>query len=87
MLFTIFQITAILCFVFSIKVKMYKTNIVGFMTIFTIMLTVILHYLSSSLMIIDSYEHIHYLLITFLLIFISIYSTYKKYKRSLLCQL
>lgn len=85
MLFMIFQITAILCFLFSIKVKMYKTNLIGFITISIIMLTIVLYYLSSSLMISENYERIHYLLITFLLIFICIYSTYKKYKRSLLC--
>ena len=72
----VFQITALMCFLFSIKIKMYKKNIVGFMTILTVFISILLSYF------LDDFEDIHYLLISFLLIFIVIYNTYKTYKRS-----
>lgn len=72
----IFQITALMCFLFSIKTKMYKKNVVGFITIFTVFLSIVLSYF------LDDFEDIHYLLISLLLIFIVIYNTYKTYKRS-----
>lgn len=78
MIFTIFQLTALMCFVFSIRVKMYKTNITGFVTITIVMLSVVLYYLFINYLGIEIFEQIHYLLITGLLIFISIRSTYKK---------
>jgi hypothetical protein len=80
MLFIIFQITALLCFVFSIKVKMYKVNLIGFITISIVMLIVVFYHLSSSLSFLENYGKFHYLLITLLLLFISIHNTYKKYQ-------
>lgn len=77
MIFTIFQLTALMCFVFSIRVKMYKTNITGFVTITVVMLSVVLYYFINYLGK-ERFEQIHYLLIIGLLIFISIRSTYKK---------
>ena len=71
----IFQITALLCFLFAIKIKMYRKNIVGFVTIITIFISILLSYIT------DEFENIHYLLISLLLIFITIYNTYKTYKR------
>lgn len=78
MIFTIFQLTALMCFVFAIRVKMYKTNITGFVTITIVMLSVVLYYLFINYLGKEIFEEIHYLLITGLLIFISIRSTYKK---------
>lgn len=71
----IFQITSLMCFLFSIKIKMYKKNIVGFVTIATVFASIFLSYLT------DEFENIHYLLISMLLVFIVAYNTYKSYKR------
>ena len=73
----IFQITALMCFIFALKIKMYQKNLVGFITIVTIFASIFLSYLT------DEFESVHYLLVTVLLIFIVIYNTYKTYKRSL----
>lgn len=73
----IFQITALMCFIFALKIKMYQKNLVGFITIATIFASIFLSYLT------DEFESVHYLLVTVLLIFIVIYNTYKTYKRSL----
>lgn len=75
--FLIFQITSLMCFLFALKIKMYQKNIVGFVTISIIFLSIFLSYLT------DDFEAVHYILISFLLIFIVIYNTYKTYKRSL----
>lgn len=73
----IFQITSVMCFIFSIRIKMYQKNIVGFVTVSTVFVSILASY------IIDDFENIHYLLISLLMIFIVAYNTYKKYKRSL----
>ena len=73
----IFQITALMCFIFALKIKMYQKNIVGFITIATIFASIFLSYLT------DEFESAHYILISLLLVFIVIYNTYKTYKRSL----
>lgn len=73
----IFQITALMCFIFSLKIKMYKRNIVGFVTVTTIFASIFLSY------IVDEFADAHYFLISALLIYIVAYNTYKTYKRSL----
>ena len=73
----IFQITSLMCFLFALKIKMYQKNIVGFVTITIIFLSIFLSYLT------DEFESARYILISLLLIFIVIYNTYKTYKRSL----
>ena len=73
----IFQITSLMCFLFALKIKMYQKNIVGFVTITIIFLSIFLSYLT------DKFESAQYILISLLLIFIVIYNTYKTYKRSL----
>lgn len=70
-----FQITTLMCFIYSIRIKMYKKNIVGFVTIVTVFLSILLSYLT------DEFENMHYLLISVLLVFIVAYNTYKSYKR------
>ena len=72
-----FQITTLMCFIYSIRIKMYKKNIVGFVTIVTVFLSILLSYFT------EEFENVHYLLISFLLVFIVAYNTYKSYKRSL----
>ncbi len=72
----IFQITTLMCFLFSLKIKMYKKNIVGFVTIVTSFISILMSYF------IDEFENIHYLFVSFLLVFIVAYNTYKTYKRS-----
>ena len=57
---------------------MYKKNVVGFVTIVTVFLSILLSYFT------EEFENVHYLLISFLLVFIVAYNTYKSYKRSLL---
>lgn len=74
----IFQITTLMCFIYSIKIKMYRKNIVGFVTIVTVFMSILLSYFT------EEFENVHYLLISFLLVFIVAYNTYKSYKRSLL---
>ena len=74
----IFQITTLMCFIYSIKIKMYKKNIVGFITIVTVFMSILLSYFT------EEFENVHYLLVSFLLVFIVAYNTYKSYKRSLL---
>lgn len=73
----IFQITSLMCFLFSLKIKMYLKNIVGFITVTTVFISILLSYF------VDDFENIHYLLISILLIFIVGYNTYKSYKRQL----
>ena len=73
----IFQVTSLMCFLFALKIKMYQKNIVGFVTITIIFLSIFLSYLT------DKFESAQYILISLLLIFIVIYNTYKTYKRSL----
>lgn len=73
----IFQITTLMCFIFSLKIKMYQKNIVGFVTVVTVFVSILASY------VIEDFENIHYLLISLLMIFIVAYNTYKKYKRSL----
>lgn len=73
----IFQITTLMCFLFSIKIKMYRKNIVGFITIVTVFASILLSYFT------DEFENMHYLLVSLLLVFIVAYNTYKSYKRSL----
>lgn len=71
----IFQITSLMCFLFALKIKMYKKNIVGFVTISIIFFSIFLSYF------IDEFESAHYILVSILLLFIVIYNTYKTYKR------
>ncbi len=73
----IFQVTALMIFLYSLKIKMYKNNMVGFITISTIFVSIIFAYFDFA-----KYEDMHYLLISLLLIFIAIYHTYKVWKRS-----
>ena len=73
----IFKITTLMCFIFSLKIKMYQKNIVGFVTVVTVFVSILASY------VIEDFENIHYLLISLLMIFIVAYNTYKKYKRSL----
>jgi hypothetical protein len=76
----ILQITSLMCFIYAIKVKMYKANLVGFLVNCMFFLLVVIEYLNIS----DD-ENIHYLLASVLLIFISAYHTYKAYRRSHRC--
>lgn len=73
----IFQITALMCFLYALRIKMYFKNIVGFITITTVFMSILLSYFT------EDFENIHYLLVSMLLIFIVGYNTYKSYKRSL----
>jgi hypothetical protein len=73
----IFQITSLMCFLYALKIKMYLKNIVGFITISTIFVSILLSYF------VEDFENIHYLLVSMLLIFIVGYNTYKSYRRSL----
>lgn len=78
--FVLLQITSLMCFLYSLKIKMYKTNFVGFITILTMLITVLVHLTDLKL-----FENIHYCLMSSLLIFIAIYNTYKKYHRHKSC--
>lgn len=78
--FILFQLTAIVSFLFALKVKMYKTNFTGFITITIVMLSVIFYYIFQGFFTGDEFEKMHYLLLTILLIFISMRSPYLKYK-------
>lgn len=73
----IFQITTLMCFLYSIKIKMHRKNIVGFITILTVFVSILLSYFT------EEFENVHYLLVSFLLVFIVAYNTYESYKRSL----
>ena len=70
------QITSFMVFLFSIKVKMYQNNVVGFITVFTIFVSFVFAYF------VKEFEVMHYLMITFLLLFIAVYHTYKLWKRN-----
>lgn len=72
----ILQITSFMVFLFSIKVKMYQNNVVGFITVFTIFISFVFAYF------VKEFEILHYLMITFLLLFIAFYHTYKLWKRN-----
>lgn len=71
---TLLQITAPLCLVFSLRRKIYKTNLVGFVVIFLVCLFLLLSNFVSA------WEYNHYMLITILLLWIVAYNTYKHYK-------
>lgn len=73
----LFQITSLMVMLYSIKIKMYKNNVVGFSTITIVFMSIVLAYFN-----VHYYEDVHYLLISFLLIFIAIYHTYKVWKRN-----
>ena len=69
------QITTILCFLYALKIKMYKTNLIGFVTILTFLVSFGISYF------IPDFKEIHYLMLIFLLLFIVVYNTYKNYKK------
>lgn len=74
----ILQITALMCFLYAIKIKMYNKNMVGFIVTATIFSSIVATYFTSK----DNYANVHYILISGLLIFIMIYHTYKTWKRN-----
>lgn len=71
----ILQITSLMCFLYSLKIKMFKTNIIGFATISAALLSVTIS-LSDI-----SFSDYHFIINTILLLFIAVYHTYKSYKR------
>ena len=71
----ILQITALMCFLYSLKIKMYKTNVIGFATIIAALSSVIISNLDIE------FSDLHYVINTVLLLFITLYHTYKSYKR------
>jgi hypothetical protein len=71
----ILQITSLMCFLYSLKIKMFKTNVIGFATISAALISVIL-----SVSDVDFSEY-HFIINTALLLFISLFHTYKSYKR------
>lgn len=74
----VLQITALMCFLYAIKIKMYNNNLVGFVVTATIFFSILASYFTSK----DNYANIHYILISMLLIFIVTYHTYKTWKRN-----
>ena len=71
----ILQITALMCFLYSLKIKMYKTNVIGFATILAALSSVIISISDIE------FSDLHFVINTILLLFISLYHTYKSYKR------
>ena len=69
------QITALMCFLYSLKIKMFKTNLIGFATISAALVSVLLSVSDVN------FSDYHFLINTALLLFISIFHTYKSYKR------
>lgn len=80
MIFILFNLTAIVSFIFALKVKMWISNFTGFITIIVIMFSVVLYYIFQAFFPREVFENMHYLLLTILLSFISIRSPYLKYK-------
>ena len=76
MMLIVLQITSLMCFIYALKVRMFKNNLIGFMTILTTLSTVGLSAAGNSY-----FDNIHYTITSLLLIFITIYHTYLKYKR------
>jgi uncharacterized membrane protein len=74
----ILQITALMCFLYALKIKMYNKNIVGFVVTAVIFLSIVTSYFTTK----SSYADVHYILISILLIFIMFYHTYKSWKRN-----
>lgn len=71
----ILQITSLMCFLYSLKIKMFKTNVVGFVTISAALVSVIVS-LSDV-----EFSDYHFVINTALLLFITLYHTYKSYRR------
>ena len=71
----ILQITSLMCFLYSLKIKMFKTNVTGFATISAALISAIL-----SVSDVD-FSECHFIINTALLLFISLFHTYKSYKR------
>lgn len=76
----ILQITSLMCFIYSLKVKMYVKNLVGFVVTTTMFMSIIPSYFDYCY----QYAELHYILISALLLFIMIYHTYKSFKRNVL---
>ena len=76
----ILQITSLMCFIYSLKVKMYVKNLVGFVATTTMFISIIPSYFDFCY----QYAELHYILISALLLFIMIYHTYKSFKRNVL---
>lgn len=88
----ILQITSLMCFLYSLKIKMFKTNIIGFATISAALLSVTIslsdmsfsanqRFYQESFSVTISFSDYHFLINTALLLFITVYHTYKSYKR------
>lgn len=76
MMLVILQITSLMCFIYALKVKMFKNNLIGFLTISTTLSTVALSIAQNSY-----FDEAHYFITSLLLVFITSYHVYKKYKR------
>lgn len=76
MMLVVLQITSLMCFIYALKVKMFKNNLIGFMTILTTLATVGLSVAGNNY-----FDDAHYFITSLLLVFITVYHTYKKYKR------
>lgn len=74
----ILQITALMCFLYALKIKMYNKNIVGFVVTAMIFLSIVASYFTTK----SNYADVHYVLISLLLVFIMVYHTYKSWKRN-----
>lgn len=71
----ILQITSLMCLLYALKIKMYQKNIVGFITILVIFLSIVVSYFT------ERYQDFHYISISLLLCFIMVYHTYKSWRR------
>lgn len=69
------QITALMCFIYALKIKMYRTNVIGFSTILAAFISVCISFIDIN------FSDVHFIINTALLLFVSFFHTYKSYKR------
>lgn len=69
------QITALMCFIYALKMRMYRTNVIGFSTILAAFISVCISFTDIN------FSDVHFIINTALLLFVSFFHTYKSYKR------
>lgn len=74
----ILELTILMVSLYSIKRKMYKYNLTGFITVNIMALSFLLAYVIPK----NYFELVHYFLITILMFFIVFYGVYKTHKRT-----
>lgn len=77
--FFILMLTAVITFIFALQVKMYKTNLIGFLIICYVFVNVAIFSLCGDERCLLAYRDLHFIGLTTLIWFICFYNFYKHY--------